>query len=91
MNERSEYVNLIVDRYCDAVYPDGDTAVSYEAENDYLWLVNAPEQYEVEPQMLEYTKAHPSASMKDLIDYFDDIAPLGLAPGDDGEDLLDDE
>ena len=39
--------------------------------------------------MLEYAQKHPEADMKELIGYFDKVAPDGLAPGDDGEDLAD--
>ena len=80
MIERSEYVNLIVDRFCDSVYPDGKTAVSYEAEMDYLCLVNAPGQYENEDEMLAYAKSHPEAEMRDLVNFFFEITPPGLPP-----------
>lgn len=79
----NEYVKLIFERY-----DPGDTP-SYAEENDFLWLLNAPEQYEVEKEMLKYAKEHPEADMKELLDHFDSIAPEGLAPGDDGSDLMD--
>ena len=72
--EESEWVQLVRKRY----EPEGE--MSYEDENDLLMLLNAPEQYEVEPEMLEYAKAHPKATVKELIDYFDSIAPDGLPP-----------
>lgn len=83
----SEWVLLVRERY----EPAPDVEMSYRDENDFLFLLNAPEQYEVEPQMLQYAKEHPDASMEELIDYFDEIVPPGLAPCDDGADLLDDD
>ena len=47
---------------------------------DYLFLFNAPEQYEVEPLMLEYVKNHEDATVEELLSYFDSIAPPGLPP-----------
>lgn len=64
---------------------------SYEDEANYLWLKNAPEQYLVEASMLAYAKKHPDITSSELCAYFDSIAPEGLAPGDDGADLLDDD
>ncbi len=47
-------------------------------KNNLLWLLNAPAGYQVEDEMLEYDKKHPDASMKELIEYFDEVAPDGL-------------
>ena len=67
--------------------PASDVEMSYEDENNLLWLLNAPAGYQVEDEMLEYAQKHPDASMKELIEYFDEVAPDGLTPGDDGLDL----
>ena len=83
----SEWVELVRERY----EPDPDVEMSYEDENNLLWLLNAPEQYDIETEMMEYAKKHPDATLKELVEYFDKIVPPGLAPGDDGADLLDDE
>ena len=78
--ERTEYVKLMVERYHDTAYnPDG-TETSYEACGNYLLLINAPEQYEVEPQMLEYAKKHPEATVRQMVEYFVQIVPPGLPP-----------
>lgn len=45
-----------------------------------MFLFNAPEQYEVEPLMLEYVKNHEDATVEELLSYFDSIAPPGLPP-----------
>ena len=81
----SEYVSLIRERY----EPEGD--MEYEDEADLLLLLNGPEAYENEDQMLNFAKEHPDATMKDLIEYWDSITPDGLPPGMTEEDLLDDE
>lgn len=57
-------------------------------ENRILFLLYAPEDYEVENEMLEMLEAKPDATMDELVEYFDNIAPDGLAPNDDGADLL---
>ncbi len=83
----SEWVQLVRDRY----EPEPDAEMSYEEEGYLLCLLNAPEQYENEDEMLAYAKARPEATMKELVEYWDSITPDGLPPGDDGADLLDDE
>ena len=87
----TEYQNLIVERYGKIVYPDGEHPVSYEMYNDYLAMLNMPKGYQNEKEMLAYAEAHPDATLKDLLHYFVLITPPGLAPGDDGADLLDDD
>ena len=72
--QESEFIQLVRERYD----PGGE--MSYADENNLLFLLNAPEQYEVEPQMLEYAKAHPDISAKDLMEYFHEIVPPGLPP-----------
>lgn len=72
----SEWVQLIRERY----EPDPDVEMSYEDENNLLWLLNAPEQYQVEEEMLQYAKQHPQETMKELLLYFDSIVPEGLPP-----------
>lgn len=81
----NEYIRIIFERYDPGDNPD------YTEENNFLWLLNAPEQYQVELEMLEYIKEHPDADTEELLDYFDVVAPSGLPPGDDGSDLLDDD
>lgn len=81
----SEWVQYVRNHF----EPAPDVEMSYEDENNLLWLLNAPEGYQVEDEMLEYAQKHPDADMKELIGYFDKVAPNGLAPGDDGEDLAD--
>ena len=41
MVDESEYILLIRERY-------EKDEMSFEEENDFLWLINAPEQYEKE-------------------------------------------
>lgn len=40
-----------------------------------------------EQEIIDYGKAHPEASFWDFMQF----GPIGLAPGDDGSDLLDDD
>ena len=63
------------------------------SKQESVWVQYVREHYEpasgyqVEDEMLEYAQKHPDASMKELIEYFDEVAPDGLTPGDDGLDL----
>lgn len=63
---------------------------SYKEKADYLFMIGAPEEYDVEDEMLEYLINNSNATIDDVYNYFDKIAPYGLAPNDDGSDLLDD-
>ena len=68
----SEFIQLVRERY----EPEGE--MSYADEQDLLFLLNAPAQYEVEPEMLKYAKSHPNSTMRELIGYFDSFVPDGL-------------
>lgn len=81
----TKFEKLIRDRY----EPDGD--MEFNEESKLLLLLNGPFHYQNEEEMLEYAEAHPDATMDELIDYWDSITPDGLAPGDDGADLLEEE
>lgn len=72
----TEWVKLVKERYG----PDPGVEMSYEDENEFCFLLEAAEQYEVEPQMLEYAKKHPKATAMQMIEYLDQIAPPGLPP-----------
>ena len=90
MNKQTKRESAWV-RYVRAHFePASDVEMSYADENNLLLLLNAPREYLVEGEMLKYAQEHPDADMNDLIDYFDEVAPTGLAPGDDGKDLEED-
>lgn len=80
MRDFSEVESDWVDWVRKKFEPPDDVELSYKDENNFLWLVNAPGQYEVEEKMLAYAKEHPEASKEELIDYFDRIVPDGLPP-----------
>ena len=82
MTVHEEYERIIKQRYL------AEKSKSYETRGYYDWVLMAPAQYLVEPSMLSYVKEHPNATLKEVFCYFDEIVPDGLAPGDDGEDLL---
>ena len=77
----SEYRELFEKKYSKG-------KMDYAEEMDFKFMANAPEQYGVEDEMLEYLKNNPDATVVELFDQFDKIAPEGLADGDDGADLL---
>ena len=69
--DRTEFVRLMVDRFSDDVYGRNN----HEDVADYLYIINAPGQSGLEPEMLEFAKAHPSVTVKELIDYFESMEP----------------
>ena len=84
MEKEPEYVEWLREHYTPA-----DDA-EYEEEADFLWMLNAPEQCYVEDEVLEYIKAHPEASLKELVEFFDSLFPDGIpeefqAPEEDDE------
>lgn len=60
--QESVWVQYVREHY----EPASDVEMSYEDENNLLWLLNAPAGYQVEDEMLEYAQKHPDASMKNL-------------------------
>lgn len=82
MDVHEEYKALITKRYSRPAPDD------YENYGRYIWVLQAPEQYKTEASMLSYAKSHPNATLRELFNYFNKITPDGLAPGDDGADLM---
>lgn len=80
--QRTEFVKLMVDRFSDDVYGSNN----YEDVADYLYIINAPGQSGLEPEMLEFAKAHPDATVKEFIDYFESMDPEIVGEDDDDED-----
>lgn len=72
--QESEFIQLVRERYD----PGGE--MSYEDEQTLLFLLNAPEQYEVESEMLKYAKEHPDISARELALYFHSFVPDSLPP-----------
>lgn len=70
----SEWVALVRDRF------EGIEDMDYEQECDFLCLLNGPEAYDFEKEMLAYAAEHPDADMKELAAYFNKNAPDGLPP-----------
>lgn len=85
MTVHEEYLSILESRFPEA--QNGD----YETRGYYDGIYYGPDQYQNESEMLEYLKKNPKATLKEAFAYFDDITPDGLAPGDDGADLLDDD
>ena len=80
--DRTEFVHLMVDRFSDDVYGRNN----YEDVADYLYIINAPGQSGLEPEMLEFAKAHPDATVKELIDYFESMDPEIVDEDEDDEE-----
>lgn len=69
--QRTEFVKLMVNRFSDDVYGRND----HEDIADYLYIINAPGQSGLEPEMLLFARAHPNATVKELIEYFESMNP----------------
>lgn len=69
--DEPKYVQVLRERYTPA-----DDA-EYEEEADFLWMLNAPEQCEVQEEVLGYMEAHPEARLKELVQFFDSLFPDG--------------
>lgn len=82
MTVHEEYTVLIEERYA---HLQGE---SYEMQGDYCCAYFGPYQYRTEASILKYVKTHSNATLGEICNYFDKITPDGLAPGDDGTDLL---
>ncbi|MCD7772496.1 MAG: hypothetical protein LUH08_00325 [Ruminococcus sp.] len=61
MTTHEEYTKIIEERY--GQYRNG----TYEESNDYLWVLEGPEDYQTEAEMLDYVKKHIGATLKDLL------------------------
>ena len=63
-----------------------------EILDHFLFMLNAPQKYGGEDEMLKYLKDNPEATLSELLEHFDEIVPYGTLPvGDDGSDLLEDD
>ena len=74
----TKFQRLMVERYAEDIPESGPD--SYEKMNDFLFIMNAAEQYEVEPEMLKYAEDHPEATVRDMNNYFHSFVPDGLPP-----------
>lgn len=68
----------------------GNKKLSQYEQDLYDWLYDAPIYYKNDNEMQEYFSEHPDATLTELDDYWGSITPPGLAPDDDGADLLGD-
>ncbi len=82
MTVHEEYTKIIEERY------SGLKNNSYEMKANYLTAFYAPHYYGTEEAVLNYVKENEKATLAEVANYFNEITPSGLAPGDDGSDLL---
>lgn len=80
--QRTEFVQLMVDRFSDDVYSHNN----YEDIADLLYIVNGPDQDGLEPEMLEFAKENPDATVKELIEYYESLDPKIITEYDDEDD-----
>ena len=69
----------------------GESELNQYDQDIYEWLYDAPQYYGNDLEMDDFFSEHPDASLLELDKYWESITPDGLAPGDDGEDLLEDD
>lgn len=88
---RCAFSQWVVEQFHDEAYPPDGSEATPEVYGAYLCLINGPVQYQNDDQMMAYAKDHPHATLMELRFYWHEITPPGLAPGDDGADLLEDD
>lgn len=80
-----KYSEIIKTRY--SAYRKG----SYEEQGNYSFALMCPGQYSAEDAALRFVEENPKATLKEVCAYLYKVIPIGLAPNDDGRDLLEDE
>lgn len=85
------YMDLIEEKYYNDAFDENNNERSYELYMLYLAIINAPFEYENEPEMMAYVKKHPDATMQDVWNHFKEITPDGPPPGEARMDPEDDE
>lgn len=80
--QRTEFVQLMVDRFSDDVYGRNN----HEDIADLLYIVNGPAQDGLEPEMLEFAKENPDATVKELIEYYESLDPKIVTEYDDDDE-----
>ena len=78
----SEFVQLMVDRFSDDVYGRNN----YEDIADFLYIINGHDQDGLEPEMLEFAKENPDATVKELIEYYESLDPKIVTEYDDDDE-----
>ena len=78
----SKYRDLFSAKY------SGMTDMDYATETMYEFMLNAPEAYRTDKQIIEFMEKNPEATLREVFDYFNEITPDGLSPDDDGEDVI---
>ncbi|MCD7755812.1 MAG: hypothetical protein LUJ09_05720 [Firmicutes bacterium] len=87
--EYTEFQELILERFDTKEMPYEKLD---ELNRGYIdWLLNAPEGYGVEEEMLKYAKENPEASLRELNELFDELAKDKDPPDFGGDDELEDE
>jgi len=82
MDDLTEYQKLLLSRYLH------EDITEYE-RGLLIALGLGPKEFGYEPEMLEWLKAHPNASLKETFDHDSELAPELVVEGDDDEDTED--
>jgi|GEM_PF-2653834 len=61
-----------------------------ETVGEIEMFIHGSQQYEIEEEAEAFVESRPHATARELFEFFNATAPEGLAPGDDGADLLED-
>lgn len=84
--KRDDFVKTMEKKFSNYLKSDDEEIVGYAQS-----FVYGSQQYEIEKEAEKFSEEHPNATARDLFDFFDKTAPDGLAPGDDGADLMADD
>lgn len=83
---QSEYQKRIIERFADTipeyVYPPNDDASrkNYDKYMSFIYLLEAPEQYQTADKVIDYLEKYPKATVEDACKHFDEVTPDGLPP-----------
>lgn len=73
----TKYQQYIIKRFSETA---SKAKKDYDLHGKFICVLEAPEAYEVENEMLTFGLTHSSASLDDFLEYFMKISPPGLPP-----------
>ncbi|MEG1894674.1 MAG: hypothetical protein RR162_00440 [Oscillospiraceae bacterium] len=74
------FQKIIVEKYADDIPDNDEDNADYEKIQDFLFIMGAGEQYEVENDLIKFLEKNQSSTIKGIVAYFHSIVPDGLPP-----------
>lgn len=73
----TEYQRYIINRFSETISCEENNCAMH---GKFICVLEAPEPYEVETEMLTFGMNHQNATLDDFLEYFMEIVPPGLPP-----------